>query len=252
MSDIFLFYSSPKYVMMIKRYTPIQHTRKEPVMNKIFSLDGPVFSFLSKIADLCILNILWLTCCIPFITIGAATASAYTITIEMVKGNDVKIIRTFYKGVYDNFKRATIIWLILALSAAFLGYDYYLLSKLGTKAAEMMTYALSCVAVYMAFVIMYIFPILPTYKNTVKNAFRNSLLLPFLNLPYSFILLGLHFVVIYATVHDFNIFMKFGILYWLMLGFGLLFYLASFIFVRIFIRDFPEWKEIMDENSKSS
>ena len=39
-------------------------------MNKIFNFEGPVFSFLSRLADLFWLNLLFIVCCIPVITAG--------------------------------------------------------------------------------------------------------------------------------------------------------------------------------------
>ena len=36
-----------------------------------FNLDSPVMRFLTKVADLIILNILFLICCIPIVTIGS-------------------------------------------------------------------------------------------------------------------------------------------------------------------------------------
>ena len=218
-------------------------------MKSIFSLDGPVFRFISLIADLCILNIVWLITCIPIFTIGAATASMFTLTIEMVKGNSVKIVRDFFKGVKNNFKRGTIIWLLMLGTGLFLGLDYYMFGDMPGLMGTAVKYLITFIAVYYSFILIYIFAILPTYKNTVKNAFRNSVLLPFLNLPYSLVLLGLVLVSVYATTSDMEFFFRYGILIWIMFGFATLAYLASFIFVRIFIKDFPEWKEEMDKNT---
>ena len=40
-------------------------------MNRLFSLDGKLFHILSRIADLILLNVLWLLSSLPIITIGA-------------------------------------------------------------------------------------------------------------------------------------------------------------------------------------
>ena len=42
---------------------------------KFFNYDSPFWSFMSRIADLVIVNILWLVFCIPVFTIGASTAA---------------------------------------------------------------------------------------------------------------------------------------------------------------------------------
>lgn len=221
-------------------------------MKNVFSLDGPVFSFISRLADLCVLNLVWIIASLPIFTIGASSTAMLTLTIEMVKGNEVKVIRDFFKAFKANFKRATIIWLIMLGTGLFIGLDYYMFGNMSGAFGKVIKYLITFIAVYYSFMLIYIFAILPTYKNTVKNAFRNSVLLPFINLPYSLILLGLILVAIYVTLYDLEFFFKYGLLIWLMLGFATMAYLSSFIFVRIFIKDFPEWKDIMDENTENN
>ena len=47
--------------------------------------DNVIVRALNKICDMVCLNILWLICCIPVITIGASTTALYTIMLKMVK-----------------------------------------------------------------------------------------------------------------------------------------------------------------------
>ena len=51
-------------------------------MRQIFNLDGPVFTALSRLADLVILNLLFLLCCVPVVTIGAS------LTVEAMRDTD--------------------------------------------------------------------------------------------------------------------------------------------------------------------
>ena len=50
---------------------------------KGFSYDGPIMSFLSRVADILILNVLTLVFSIPLITIGAATTAAHYTALKM-------------------------------------------------------------------------------------------------------------------------------------------------------------------------
>lgn len=67
-------------------------------MGGFFSIDGKGFRFLSTMSELVTLNLLWLLCCIPIVTIGASTAALYTITIKMVKNEDSYVIRGFFSS----------------------------------------------------------------------------------------------------------------------------------------------------------
>ena len=53
---------------------------------KLFNLDSPVMVFLSKVANLMILNVLTIICCIPIFTAGAAITALYYVTINGERG----------------------------------------------------------------------------------------------------------------------------------------------------------------------
>ena len=59
---------------------------------KLFNYDSPFWSFLNKIADLVLLNVLWLVFCIPIITIGASTAAMYRVTLNMHRGEGGEMV----------------------------------------------------------------------------------------------------------------------------------------------------------------
>ena len=55
-------------------------------MNNLFNMDGPLFRFLSKVADLMILNLIFLISCIPIVTIGASITALSYVTLKMKDG----------------------------------------------------------------------------------------------------------------------------------------------------------------------
>ena len=42
------------------------------MMDRIFNMDNKFFTFMGKAADLILLNIIFLICCLPVVTIGAS------------------------------------------------------------------------------------------------------------------------------------------------------------------------------------
>ena len=77
--------------------------------------DNVVMRAIGKIGDLICLNVLWLICCIPVITIGASTTALYTVMLRLVRNEEGYIFRGFFKAFKLNFKQSTIIWIILLL-----------------------------------------------------------------------------------------------------------------------------------------
>ena len=96
-------------------------------MGRLFSLDSPLFSFLSKVADLIILNILVMICCIPIVTVGASLTALHYVVLKMVRNEDSYIVRSYFKPFKQNFRQATVIWLIMLLIFAVLLGDAFIL-----------------------------------------------------------------------------------------------------------------------------
>lgn len=70
------------------------------------NLDSPVIVFLTTVADFMILNILFILCCAPVITIGPAVSALYTITMREARHEGGYIFKPFFKAFKNNFKQA--------------------------------------------------------------------------------------------------------------------------------------------------
>ena len=79
--------------------------------------------------DLILLNILWLLCSVPFITIGASTTALYSVTLKMAANEEGYIIRGFWDAFKKSFKQSTLVWLILLAVGAVLGMDIVIISR---------------------------------------------------------------------------------------------------------------------------
>ena len=65
---------------------------------KLFSMDGKFLENFNRITDLVTLNILWLLCCIPIITIGASTSALYQVTLQIAENRDSNNSKEFFKA----------------------------------------------------------------------------------------------------------------------------------------------------------
>ncbi|MFQ9510793.1 MAG: DUF624 domain-containing protein, partial [Lachnospiraceae bacterium] len=57
-------------------------------MGGLFNLDNPVWRFIGKLVDVALLNLLWIICCIPIVTIGPATTAMYYVTLKLVRDEE--------------------------------------------------------------------------------------------------------------------------------------------------------------------
>ena len=75
-------------------------------------------------ADYIILNIVYLLCCIPIVTIGAAQAGLFTgMRVLQDPEDDSSCLKAFFKGFATGFGTITIIWVVLFGVMALMAYN---------------------------------------------------------------------------------------------------------------------------------
>ena len=165
-------------------------------MGRTFNFEGPVFSSLSRLADLFWLNLLFVLCCIPVITVGAASTALYYVTLKMVKDEEGYITRSYFKAFKDNFVQATIIWILFLVVTVVMFLDFRIAN--GNNIAELFNSAavsnivIVAVGVMLIVVVMtltYVFALLARFDNTVMNTIKNAFLISVRHLPYTFLMI---------------------------------------------------------------
>ncbi|MFR8872680.1 MAG: DUF624 domain-containing protein [Oscillospiraceae bacterium] len=96
-------------------------------MKNFFRLDNPVFQFLSTLADMVLVDVLCILFCLPVVTAGASIAATYKVVLDISRDSCGGIWNTFFRAFRENFKQATIVWLITLLIAASLICDFMLI-----------------------------------------------------------------------------------------------------------------------------
>ena len=79
-------------------------------MRDLCNTDKPLFAVLTKLTYSAYLNILWLVCSLPIVTIGASTTALFYVTLKMAEDRDDGLTRMFFKAFRENFKPATKLW----------------------------------------------------------------------------------------------------------------------------------------------
>ncbi len=166
-------------------------------MQKIFDFDGPLMTFLKKIFDLFVVNILWVICSIPIFTIGAATTAAYYTCFKAIRKEDGYVIKTFFKAFRGNFKQATVLWLIGVFAVALISLEIvqlFKLSLIGTTMGNVLLCVFGISAIIVVCALIYVFAVQAFFDNTIKNTIKNSLILGMSNLGYTLLMIGLDLV----------------------------------------------------------
>lgn len=209
-------------------------------MGRIFDMDNKFFRFMSKVADLCILNIICVVCCIPVITAGASITAMYYVTLKMVRKEEAYILRSFFKSFKQNFKQATIINLIMLLIGVVLYVDLNVSKAMQGGAGQIFQ------IIFMAFVLiyfilfLYVYPVLARFYNTIKNTIKNALFMAIRHFPYTVVMVIIAVCpLLLLLVKSYQIQSTLFVLF-LLMGFALIAYCNSYFLAKIFDNYMPK------------
>lgn len=138
-------------------------------MRNMFNSDSSFSKIMNKIADWFILNILWIFCSIPIVTIGATTIALYSVNLKIINNEEGNLIKTFFKSFKENFKKSTIIWLIILITSIVLGVNLVFWLKCGLSLSYFALPFIFFSLLIFLLVTPYIFPILTKTKSSILN-----------------------------------------------------------------------------------
>lgn len=147
-------------------------------MNKLFNYDNPVFQLLGRLTDLVILGILFLVCCLPVVTVGAAASAIFRAVYDLTVERGAGAVKNYFRAFRDNFKQATGAWLLGLLGAFSLFCDWFLLKLYfeGT-AFTVLSYIVLVLALALVGILCYLFALISRYENTLREHVRNAFIL---------------------------------------------------------------------------
>lgn len=209
------------------------------MLSQVFNYDNPVWRFIGKFFDVLVLNVLWMICSIPIFTIGASTTAVYYVTLKLVRDEEGPTIRSFFKSFKENFRQATIIWLILLAVGAVIGFDLYFFIMMYTEAAafRFVMISLFCgFALVGGGILLFVFPLQSRFYNPVKLTLFNAF---FISIRHFLQTLGLLVIDIAIPFLAFSYIPILQPLLFLF-GFPLLAFINSFVLVGIFDRYMPK------------
>ena len=169
-------------------------------------------SFITKITYSAYLNILWFLCCLPIFTVGASTTALFYVTLKVAKNEEGSLTKSFFRAFRKNFRQATVIWLILLGVGILLGVDGYVFYHMRF---DSVLWALGC-AVFLvalaayAIILMYIFPLLARFDNTVRAMFKNAIMLGMRFLLCTAVMAAIYFAMAFVIINVFTPMIVFG------------------------------------------
>ena len=153
---------------------------------KFFDYNSGLMRFALLLSRLTILNLIWLVCCIPIITAGAATAAQYYSIKQLIAG-DTAIFGNFCAGIKLHWKKASIIWLILAVLSAAFGMAYYILTNTSIPGRTVLISIAALAFLTLILTMLWVYPVLINFKGNLREIIFNAFVFTFMYAPISLI-----------------------------------------------------------------
>ncbi|MEG1525655.1 MAG: DUF624 domain-containing protein [Clostridia bacterium] len=150
-------------------------------MTNLFRYDGPVVTFLLKIGELFVLNILWLLCCLPIVTAGAATTALCRVVLNNLRKQG-RSYRDFFQVFRLEFRQSTLLWLVFAVVGAALIFNWYFVFRLNSSAFRIAFFVVLCIVSFVYVVVLtFVFPLQAQFDNSICNTIKNAFLMSMAN-----------------------------------------------------------------------
>ena len=175
-------------------------------MSNLIDPDRPLMAFITKMAYSAYLNILWLICCLPIVTIGASTTALFYVTLKMAEDRDDGLTGMFFRAFRQNFLPATKLWLVLLGTGAFLAMDGYIVWHIWSQSIfwTLVAALLIVAAIVYAVVLLYAFPLLARFENTTFGILKTALLVGLRYLVCTLLMAGIYFLMGWVVVNLFT------------------------------------------------
>lgn len=163
-------------------------------MKRMFDIENPFNSFMTRVFDLALLNVLWFLTSIPVFTIGASATALCSMTLKMVQDKESAIAKGFFEEFRKNFKAALPVTFILVLCTSILVADFHILREQKSGTAAIMYGGCITLAVLLVSIFSYLFPLLARFENTTRRMFGNAARLALCYLPQTVAMAALNLI----------------------------------------------------------
>lgn len=205
-------------------------------MKELFNLNSVWVQRFAMLTNLVMLNLLWLVCCLPVFTAGAATAALYhTVFLYHTKMDDA-VLRPFFHAFRTNFRQSTMLLLPFLAALVLLFFDIVYLVSHGRGTALLF---LLIVAVFIVLgMLAHLFPLIARFDMKPSALLRTAFSLVMLHLPATFTVIAMTFLPLFLLAFHPSLFLRFGVA-WAGIWFALIAYFFGRLLLKIWDRHLP-------------
>lgn len=191
--------------------------------------NSPIMDFMNTTAQFIALNIVFIICCLPIITIGPALAALYQVTLREVRGEHGYLIRKFFQHFKEMFTQAFLVFVIFFAIFSILLFNIAFWNGLSGIVANVILVVICILLLLAVSTFLYIFPLMARFRNRIWLTMKNAFIIALANLKKTLLLLLIQVIAV-GIIYIFppsRVFMLF-------IGFIFIAYSNSYILNKVF------------------
>ena len=186
-----------------------------------FRPDSPLMRAIGRVGDLALINILFLLCSVPIITLGASAAALDAVALSIVREEDDKPARMFLTTFKNNLLQGSLLTLIFLLLGAGLYLDLRFMQANPAMVPFLLRIGTGLVALICAVTLPYVFILQAKFHNSIWRTLKNSFVLavthPLTSVACAVLTLLPLCLLVFATY-----FFLLSSIFWFLFGFSLI------------------------------
>ena len=203
-------------------------------MHNLFHYENPFIQFLVRVGDLMILNLLFILCSLPVVTLGASLTALHRVTQNMLFEQEEPLLKAFFRAFRQNFRQSTLAWLVELVVIVSLVCDVLLvMAYFDGGLAKAMYILVAVLAILVAGVFSYLMPLIARYENGMRQQVNNAVVLAIIKLPKTVLLTLLNLLPVILLLISVPVFVQ-TLIFWVIIGFAFVSFLTSSILKPVF------------------
>ena len=203
-------------------------------MHNLFHYENPFIQFLVRVGDLMILNLLFILCSLPVVTLGASLTALHRVTQNMLFEQEEPLLKAFFRAFRQNFRQSTLAWLVELVGIVSLVCDVLLvMAYFDGGLAKAMYILVAVLAILVAGVFSYLMPLIARYENGMRQQVNNAVVLAIIKLPKTVLLTLLNLLPVILLLISVPVFVQ-TLIFWVIIGFAFVSFLTSSILKPVF------------------
>jgi uncharacterized membrane protein YesL len=167
--------------------------RDEFFMHNILNSDGFFWRWFGKLADVLVLSLLWVLCCLPILTIAPSCIALYDTVARCIHGTEDQPYRHFFRVLKNELLRGigiTVLWLAVGVALMF---GYNVLYNVGKEHSFFAIYSM----VYLATMLIplgifaWLVPLQARFTHSFFGLHKTAATFAIVHLPTTGIVLGI-------------------------------------------------------------